>query len=168
MALLEASTGVLGLRRSQGGLGGSTQIVGAVDGAYALIPQGPMIPFARGACCNSRIGAGPSDRADYAAHEILHLFGRQHPVEGSSPPDEVCGHDAVDPDYPYFFSFIAPPLSDPATALAGFDGGDSLPNPDPTLPPILIPMSHMPARATYDNIGYCKPAWISDYTYMNL
>lgn len=162
LAALEASSGALRLRRSVGGPAGSTQIVGAVDGAYALIPQHPIdtiARFTRGACCTNRIGAGPANVADYAAHEIGHLFGRQHPVQGASLPTEFCGHDAVDPNYPYFFSFIAPPLSDPATALAGFDGGNAN---------RLIPMSHLSPRNTYDNMGYCKPAWISDYTYRNL
>ena len=73
LAALEASSGVLGLRRSQVGPGGSTQIVGAVDGVYALIPQHPtnLNAFTRGACCVNRVGGaephcglrGPRDRA---------------------------------------------------------------------------------------------------------
>jgi hypothetical protein len=75
-----------------------------------------------------------------------------HPVQGA--PE--CGHSASDPDYPYFFSFIAPPLSDPETAMAGFDGGDAN---------LSKPMRVLPASSSYDIMGYCQPTtWISDYT----
>lgn len=142
----------------------SSGFMGDADAGYGLIPQtvagscapaadGSMPCFTRGACCTARsIGAGPSNSTDYAAHEIGHFLGRNHPVEGAT----LCGHSATDPNYPYFFSFIAPPLSDPETGLAGFDGGD---------PNLLIPMSLLSPRDTYDIMGYCKPSWISDYTY---
>jgi YVTN family beta-propeller protein len=141
------------------------------DTIYGLIPQVPNdapVPndpkgslfFTRGACCTSGIGAGPSDVADYAAHEIGHFLGRQHPVEGAA----LCGHDGADANFPYFVSLIAPPLGDPASALAGFDGGDAN---------LLIsmnarPVSTLDGKQTNDNfdiMGYCKPSWISDYTY---
>ena len=152
LAALQAVSGRLfGLRLGPAG----SILLGDADGAYALIPQHPAGLFTRGACCTSRIGAGPSNDADYAAHEIGHFLGRQHPVEGAA----VCGHDAVDPDYPYFLSFIAPPLSDPATDLLGFDGGDA---------GLLIPGSTLSPRNTYDVMGYCNPSWMSDYTYKKI
>lgn len=137
------------------------------EGGYALIPQVPNDPtniyFTRGACCTDRIGSGPSNQPDYAAHEILHLLGRGHPDEGAAE----CGHDGADPSYPYFLSFIGPGLLGPvastnvATDLAGFDGGDaSLPTP--------IPKGYHYGQNAFDNIGYCKPSWISDYTYKSL
>ena len=136
-----------------------TGFMGNADAAYGMIPQAPNDPsgsfFTRGACCTGGIGAGPSNDSDYAAHEIGHRLGRVHPVEGSA----VCGHSADDSNYPYFLSFIAPPLSDPETALAGFDGGDAS---------LLIPMSVKPPRTFRDVMGYCDPSWISDYTYKAL
>jgi len=68
------------------------------DLAYGLIPQHPLAPFTQGACCIGRASAGPANDADYAAHEIGHFLGRQHPVPGAS----MCGHSADDPNYPYF------------------------------------------------------------------
>ena len=144
----------------------STGFMGNADAIYGLIPQVPNDSagsyFTRGACCTSRVGAGPSTANDYAAHELGHFLGRQHPVPGS----EVCGHSASDPDYPYFRSWIAPPFADVATSLAGFDGGD---------PSLAIPMNVFPTIifgpgtvGHYDEMGYCKPAWISDYTYKHL
>ena len=133
-------------------------LIDDIDVVYGLIPQhfigaSPEPYFTRGACCTNSIGAGPANDEDYASHEIGHFLGRMHPVQGA--PE--CGHSASDPDYPYFFSFIAPPLSDPETAMAGFDGGDAN---------ISKPMRVLPASSSFDIMGYCQPTtWISDYTY---
>jgi YVTN family beta-propeller protein len=133
-------------------------LIDDIDVVYGLIPQhfigtSPEPYFTRGACCTNSVGAGPANDEDYASHEIGHFLGRQHPVEGA--PE--CKHSASDPNYPYFFSFIAPPLSDPQTAMAGFDGGDA---------GISKPMRVLPASSSYDIMGYCQPTtWISDYTY---
>jgi YVTN family beta-propeller protein len=133
-------------------------LIDDIDVVYGLIPQhfigaSPEPYFTRGACCTNSVGAGPANDDDYASHEIGHFLGRMHPVPGA--PE--CGHTASDPDYPYFFSFIAPPLSDPQTAMAGFDGGDAN---------ISKPMRVLPAATSYDIMGYCQPTtWISDYTY---
>ena len=161
--------------------------MGRADAAYGLIPQVPRANdpkanfFTRGACCTNRIGAGPSPTLivdpppppqntdvlfeDYAAHEIGHRLGRQHPVEGS----ELCNHSADDPNYPYFLTFIGtgilgPVVSDPATDLAGFDGGDAS---------NLIPVTFHYAQNAFDVMGYCggtrrNRQWISDYTYKGL
>jgi YVTN family beta-propeller protein len=168
LAALQASSGpLLGLLPGPPGSG----FIGSADGAYGLIPQVPLqlVPnpppspfFTRGACCTQRIAAGPSPYADYAAHEIGHLLGRQHPVPGAA----FCGHSASDPNYPYALSLIANPTND-ATDLAGFDGGDAA---------LAIPMGYLPAGSqvgitsnsssnAFDNMGYCKQSWISDYTY---
>jgi len=133
-------------------------VIDDIDVVYGLIPQhfigtNPEPYFTRGACCTNSIGAGPSSDDDYASHEIGHFLGRMHPVQGA--PE--CGHSASDPNYPYFFSFIAPPLSDPETTFAGFDGGDAN---------VLKPMRVLPAASSYDIMGYCAPtSWMSDYTY---
>jgi YVTN family beta-propeller protein len=153
---MQAVSGRLfGLRLGPAG----SALFGDADGAYALIPQHPAGQFTRGACCTNRIGAGPSKNAtyaSYAAHEIGHLLGRLHPVQGSG---DFCGHSADDPNYPYFLSFIAPPLSDPATDLLGFDGGDA---------GLFIAKSTLSPLNDFDVMGYCKPNWMSDYTYKNL
>jgi YVTN family beta-propeller protein len=141
-----------------GGLFGlfNNGLIDRFDVVYGLIPQHPAGPFTRGACCKLGVGAGPANDVTYAAHEIGHFLGRNHPVEGSS----ACGHSPDDPNYPYFLSFIAPPLSDPNTAMAGFDGGDAN---------LAIPMRFLPPRTSYDVMGYCQPTtWISDYTYNGL
>lgn len=147
----------------------SSGFMGDADAGYGLIPQtvagscapaadGSMPCFTRGACCTARIGAGPSNSTDYAAHEIGHFLGRNHPVEGA----DVCGHSATDPLYPYWLSFIGPGILGPVaslhpeTDLAGFDGGDAN---------LLIPMSYIYGQSAFDTMGYCKPSWISDYTY---
>ncbi|MET0231319.1 MAG: hypothetical protein ABW186_10345 [Rhodanobacteraceae bacterium] len=133
-------------------------LIDDIDVVYGLIPQhfigaSPEPYFTRGACCTNSVGAGPANDDDYASHEIGHFLGRMHPVEGASE----CGHSASDPDYPYFLSFIAPPLADPEVAMAGFDGGDAS---------LSKPMRVLPASGTFDIMGYCDPVtWISDYTY---
>ena len=146
---LYASTGLFGFPDGH--------VIDDIDVVYGLIPQhfvGMTQPyFTRGACCTNSVGAGPANDDDYASHEIGHFLGRQHPVEGSV----LCGHTATDANYPYFLSFIAPPLSDPETGFAGFDGGDTN---------LLKPMNVLPALSSYDIMGYCEPTtWISDYTY---
>jgi hypothetical protein len=163
LADLQAITGFLGLLRQRAQ--GSHELEGwpgDADGAYALIPQtqagqcaprpdGSLPCFTRGSCCTNRIGAGPSNDAGYAAHEIGHLLGRQHPVEGAS----TCGHDAVDPDFPYSGSRIGADL-DPA-GLVGFNSGDDTFG--PPAPSLRRRLSN------FDFMGYCKPDWTSDYTY---
>jgi YVTN family beta-propeller protein len=147
------------IRSRLAALQASSGFMGDADAGYGLIPQVPNDPkgkfFTRGACCTNRIGAGASTATTTAAHEMGHRLGRMHPVAGAA----FCGHDAVDPDYPYFLSFIAPPLSDPETGLAGFDGGDAS---------LLVPMNQLPCLNNYDLMGYCGPRWISDYTYKAL
>lgn len=150
LALLQATTGFMG----------------DADVIYGLIPQVPndkdSVFFTRGACCTNAVAAGPSDSEDYAAHEIGHFLGRQHPVEGAV----TCEHSASDPDYPYFNAWIAPPFPDVTATLAGFDGGE---------PNLLIPMSLKPTIVFgpgtvghFDVMSYCKPSWVSDYTYKKL
>jgi YVTN family beta-propeller protein len=146
----------------------ATGFMGDADVAYGLIPRHPLdlingtnTYFTRGACCADRAAGGPANDPDYAAHEIGHFLGRDHPVQAAGPSPN-CGHSADDPNYPYFFTFIAPPLSDPETALAGFDGGDAS-----LLIP--IPQAFLPPLTSFDIMGYCQPTtWISDYTYKGL
>lgn len=128
------------------------------DLVYGLIPQDPSMPFTRGACCLGKVSAGPADDDDYASHEIGHFLGRAHPSQASGRPG--CGHSNSDPDYPYFFTHIAPLLDDPRTTFAGFDVGD---------PALGQPLRALPHTSTFDVMGYCSPTtWISDYTYRGL
>jgi hypothetical protein len=130
---------------------------------YGLIPQHPRAGMTRGACCLKGVGAGPSNDEDYAAHEIGHFLGRHHPTEASGPTD--CTHDAVDSGYPYFYTFIAPPLDDPNTTFAGFDGGDAGIGIRPSVRPAFIDLN----SGSFDIMGYCQPSsWISDYTYRDM
>jgi YVTN family beta-propeller protein len=144
----------------------TTGFMGDADAIYGLIPQVPndkdRVFFTRGACCTNAVAAGPSTSNDYAAHELGHFLGRQHPVEAAAR----CEHSASDPDYPYFNAWIAPPFPDVATSMAGFDGGE---------PNLLIPKSLKPTIVYgpgtvghFDVMSYCKPSWISDYTYKKL
>ena len=121
----------------------------------ALIPQHPSGPVHSRRLLQDRIGAGPSNDPDYAAHEIGHFLGRDHPVQGALD----VGHSAEDAGLPVLLSFIAPPLSNPATGLAGFDGGDAR---------LLLPWVFMSPGSSCDVMGYCGPSWISDYTYRQL
>ncbi len=132
----------------------ATGFMGDADVGYALIPQYPGVPGTRGACCTARIGAGPANVDDYAAHEVGHFLGRDHPVQGSGLP--LCRHSADDPNYPHFRSRIAPQPADPNTDLAGFDRGE---------PSLGIDMGFRSPGGHSDIMGYCKPSWISDYTY---
>lgn len=139
----------------------TSNFMDGADVAYGLIPQpnpNPRQLFTRGACCDGRSGAGPANDDDYAAHEIGHFLGRRHPVQAAGPMD--CKHTADDPNYPYFYTFIAPPLSDPNTSLAGFDSGDAS---------LLLPQRFLSPASSFDIMGYCAPTtWISDYTYRAL
>lgn len=183
LASAQASTGFLGLMRQR--VAGTNEYeghAGDADGAYVLIPQtqaaqcarlpnGTLPCFTRGSCCTDRIGAGPSNNVTYAAHEIGHLLGRDHPVQGSAQ----CGHSATDRDYPHTRSLIGTFFGvDPDAALAGFDGGQSsisvTPCPTPDIPNSCnrpaVPMSYQSAGLAFDVMGYCGPPdWISDYTY---
>jgi len=142
------------------------ELVDQIDTVYGLIPPHPSDPiglFTRGACCVSGVGAGPANDVDYAAHEIGHFLGRHHPLEASGP--DACGHVAADPNYPYFYTFIAPPLADPNTAMAGFDSGDASLGIAASVRPAVI----SPRSGSFDIMGYCQPfSWISDYTHRNL
>lgn len=164
---LRESSGPLGLLPGSRGSG----FLGAADVAYGLIPQSPG-NFTRGACCKERMGAGPSTWAtniadeSYAAHEIGHFLGRDHPLQGGTTTPK-------DNNYPYSNSLISDPSISEEIGLAGFDAGDSS---------LKIPMNFHSATqqnggqntgffrssGTYDIMGYLLPSWISDYTYLGI
>jgi hypothetical protein len=165
LVALQFSSGPFGMLPGPPGSG----FIATSDAAYGLIPQVPNdtkgLYFTRGKCCTARIGAGPSDQEEYAAHEVGHFLGRMHPVEGSAS----CGHSPDDPYYPYYASFIGPGSAGPNPSfhgdsdLAGFDVGD---------PNLLIPQSFLSGQGAFDNMGYCRTKsvplkWTSDYTYNN-
>lgn len=154
LASLQATSGFLGLQRER--MAGTNEFyghAGDADGAYALIPQHPNNAFfTRGNCCTHRISGGPSNDQDYAAHEIGHLFGRNHPVPNSA----VCGHSADDAGYPYPNALIGNATAAADQVVAGFDGGDVS---------LAIPNSYLDPTVASDIMSYCNTPWISDYTY---
>jgi hypothetical protein len=94
----------------------------------------------------------------YAGHEIGHLLGRGHPDSMSDNPKTVgldgCGHDAGDPNFPYFFNWIG----DPDNQVVGFDSGVGTPTGANRV------MTYYDVREV---MGYCNTPdqWLSDYTY---
>lgn len=87
----------------------------------------------------------------YGAHEIGHLFGRNHP--------DACLDDAgrasLDPGFPFPGGF----LSGPDQRYFGFDFGDA---------GFGLPRRVHPPDAWTDVMGYCDNQWISSYTYEGL
>lgn len=91
----------------------------------------------------------------YAAHEIAHILGRDHPTPNGDPDvdDDTpvgCGHSQDDDDYPYPDALIG--NGEPW----GFDPGNGSPG---TLPLVLTPTNN------WDFMSYCNNQWISDYTF---
>lgn len=98
----------------------------------------------------------------YAAHEIGHSLGREHPNAGSDDPttpgiSENCRHSRSDPNYPYGnTSSPAAPIGPINGSMKGFDVGD---------PAIGIDRAIYPSSQWNDVMSYCANQWISDYTY---
>jgi hypothetical protein len=142
---------------------------------YGMIPLNPIAfprGFARG---NQSVGpAGPPAMTGwswdtdatigdwYAAHEIAHNLGRNHPFAGSDDDSGACGQGSADGDYdygyPYADSFIGPPAS-VGTTWAGFDVGDKS---------LALPMRYYGPDVWHDFMSYCDFQWISDHTYRNM
>lgn len=97
----------------------------------------------------------------YAGHEIGHLLGRGHPNEMGDDPAtarvEGCGHSRVDPNYPYFFTWIG----DPDNQVVGFDSRFGVAGGSRRV------MTYYDVR---DVMGYCNTPdqWLSDYTYLGI
>lgn len=141
----------LAAKRRSGGLPADAYIYASVPG----LPRGTAFP-------DDAVASGPNlafkgfafkDAGFYAAHEIGHLLGRDHPFFGSS----FCGHSASDLGYPYELSLIGN-SSNPATAL---DSGVNTPSGG------LFMYSY---KSRYDVMGYCggSAQWASDYTYLGI
>ena len=122
--------------------------------SYGNIAQAPAPMdksyFTRG-YANGQFASGPSTDINYAAHEVGHTLGRDHPFRGALN----CGHSATDTNYPYGGSNIAEGGPDDETRFAGLDFADRLPG----------GMTYLDAESYYDVMGYCTPGWISDYTF---
>lgn len=104
--------------------------------------------FNRGYAING-VGSGPSDDENYAAHEVGHLLGREHPSPGSA----TCGHSDSDPGYPYSDGSIEHDFLPEDVRFAGLDrraDGTYL---------------FLDGDTTFDTMTYCEPYWISEYTF---
>ena len=100
----------------------------------------------------SVVASGPSwnTNAWYGSHELGHTYN-QHHTQGTQPPPAPCGHSCgceggATTYYPN--GDISPTYSGP-TALYGFD----------------IETIQVYPPWFKDNMTYCDPYWISDYTY---
>jgi hypothetical protein len=145
---------------------------------YGMIAEGKNTLgntiFPRGqACCGTAVSTGPvgKDGAGgyfswngdgtygdwYAAHEIGHTLGRQHPFKGSQEDTGVCGQSekagdgTEDRSYPYTNGQIGPNNN-----TEGFDAGDAS---------LKQPFRVYPGAQWYDVMSYCANQWVSDYTY---
>jgi hypothetical protein len=103
----------------------------------------------------SVVASGPSWTGNewYGSHELGHTYGQAH-TQGTQPPPEPCGakcgcEDDAITHYPN--GDISPTYSG-ANALYGFD------------------IETMEVYPPYykDNMTYCAPYWISDYTYSSI
>ncbi len=84
----------------------------------------------------------------YAAHELAHTFGRQHPG--------FChGNSSDDPAFPYPHGQIAHNNGD----FVGYDAGDGAHG---------IPELALPGTIWHDVMTYCDNQWVSAYTYKAL
>jgi hypothetical protein len=137
---------------------------------YGFIKEGPKFPRGQ-ACCAPNVSSGPT--ADpavvnrwtwdtdgsygdwYAAHEIGHTLGRNHPTPNGDDPNtdarEGCGHSRSDPNYPYMLARIGA-----GADSEGFDAGE---------PGLNVPRALYPGDVWYDVMSYCDQQWLSDYTY---
>ena len=96
----------------------------------------------------------------YAAHEMGHEIGRDHPTAGGDPDvsDKTkvgCGQSQDDDSYPYSGARIG------NGSLWGFDLGDPGVN-------SALTMQVYPNNIWHDVMSYCDNQWISDYTYNGL
>lgn len=104
----------------------------------------------------------------YAAHEIGHSLGRNHPDSGSDDPAtkadpakpatvENCRHSRSDPGFPHGDTKSArAPIGASDGNTEGFDGGDA---------EFGIARAVLPSSLWNDFMSYCSNQWISDYTY---
>ena len=121
---------------------------GAFSGATA--PEG-LFPRGYGEI-GEGVASAPAPSANLAAHEIAHALGRRHPEQGAGK--NQCGHSPSDPLYPYMGSRAAGD-----SKSTGFRWGEPLDGKEREVFNLFL---------YYDVMSYCKPGWISDYTYENL
>jgi hypothetical protein len=138
---------------------------------YGFIPD--SLGFPRGqACCAANVSSGPTGTPSggtawdtdgaygdwYAAHEIAHTLGRNHPTpngdDGATAAIEGCGHSRSDNNYPFSDALIGA-----TNDTEGFDPGDAT---------LGIRRAIYPGNVWADVMSYCNNQWISDYTYKGI
>ncbi len=152
--------------RAENGMPGNLFFYGML--ADTKNPQNQWV-FPRGqACCGTAVSSGPvgADGAGgyfsyngdgtygdwYAAHEIGHTLGRNHPVtKGPNADKRACGQSEDDGSYPYNYAQIG--VDD---NTEGFDAGDAS---------LHQAKRIYPGTQWFDVMSYCANQWISDYTY---
>jgi hypothetical protein len=113
-------------------------------GAVSNVPTSPRPDI---------VGVGPAEMEDgsWGAHELAHALGRLHPgfCDKQSPED---------PDYPAEFrGKLSSSDADGYHLHHGLDVGDSI-----VAPRVL------PSDECYDLMTYCRPLWVSAYTYTGM
>jgi hypothetical protein len=113
----------------------------AFCGGGCVLGLSTVVSDPRNAYFRASIGVGyhGSDSAETMAHEIGHAHGRDH-----APCSDFGQIDGVDPSFPH------------QGAELGAWGYD------------LVHQTLMDPVENRDFMGYCHPAWISDYTYQGL
>ena len=145
--------------RGEEGLPSTLFFYGMISDAAGKFPRGQ-------ACCGTNVSTGPAGSgtfgwdtdgsyADwYAAHEIGHTLGRNHPQSGNQSANSCNAYDkgsSTDGSFPWPNAQIGQ-----SDTTEGFDAGDG---------------EFGIARALYagtqwrDVMSYCSNQWVSDYTY---
>lgn len=107
---------------------------------YGLLPFG--VPFgAIVGCGGGGVATGDTNGPDVFAHEVGHALGLAHAPS--------CSAGNPDPNFPAYEPY------DPSSAPRGLTGEYGFDSRNSTVP----------SPQTFDFMGYCRPQWISIYTY---
>ena len=129
---------------------------------YGFVPNaGSVVP--RGVASGPGTASGSASNPFTAVHEIMHVFGRDHPFRGSALDTKVCNNTLADGPIDSTFPYPNSQIGQDATYSFGLEpSGRWFSRLSPRAPTLLD-------GTTPDLIGYCRDAsgraWISDYTY---